>query len=56
MICTIHQPSSDICALFDNLILMACARILYCGPWLGVDDYISNAGMRQALLAEVLAA
>ena len=45
VVCTIHQPSSDICELFDDLLLLASGRLMYCGRWRGVDAYLAGAGM-----------
>ena len=32
IVCTIHQPSSDMFAQFDDLILLASGRLVYSGP------------------------
>ena len=45
VVCTIHQPSSDICEMFDDLLLLAAGRVLYCGRWRGVDAYLGGCGM-----------
>ncbi len=44
IVLTIHQPSSDICERFDDLILLSCGRMLYCGPWGEADAYFASAG------------
>jgi len=44
IMCTIHQPSSDICENFDSLILLSCGRLLYCGAWSQADAYFEAAG------------
>ncbi|CAL8465028.1 g4563 [Coccomyxa elongata] len=44
VVCTIHQPSSDVCAMFDDMLLLAKGRLLYCGPWASADDYFWAAG------------
>ena len=44
IVLTIHQPSSDICERFDDLILLSCGRMLYCGPWGDADNYFASAG------------
>ncbi len=44
VVCTIHQPSSDVCAMFDDMLLLAKGRLLYCGPWTSADDYFWAAG------------
>ena len=48
IVCTIHQPSSDICNMFDDLILMSCGRLLYCGSWMAADTYFADAGFKCA--------
>ena len=45
VVCTIHQPSSDICEMFDDLLLLAAGRLLYCGRWRGVDAYLAGERM-----------
>ena len=32
VICTIHQPSSEVFALFDRILLMAEGRTAFLGP------------------------
>ena len=49
IMCTIHQPSSDICENFDNLILLSCGRMLYCGAWSAADAYFAAAGFECAI-------
>ena len=39
IICTIHQPSSEIFQNFDNLYLMAEGRLAYCGALANADDF-----------------
>ena len=41
---TIHQPSSDIFASFDQLILLQQGRVLYHGPVDSVTDYFEERG------------
>ena len=50
IVCTIHQPSSDICERFDDLILLSCGRMLYCGRWGAADAYFAAAGFECAPL------
>lgn len=45
MICTIHQPSSEVFAMFDRILLMAEGRTAFLGP---IDDalqYFASQGM-----------
>eukprot|EP00123_Amoebidium_parasiticum_P009594 comp19578_c0_seq1/m.23017 comp19578_c0_seq1/g.23017 ORF comp19578_c0_seq1/g.23017 comp19578_c0_seq1/m.23017 type:complete len:697 (-) comp19578_c0_seq1:129-2219(-) len=44
VVCTIHQPRSDIFALFDDLYLMKAGRTIYAGPIKGIRDYFLEAG------------
>ena len=44
VICTIHQPSSDVFNLFDNLLLLADGRVAYMGPLSGAVTYFHNLG------------
>jgi ABC-type multidrug transport system ATPase subunit len=39
---TIHQPNSDIYAMFDRLFLMVEGRIVYQGPASTAMDYFSS--------------
>ena len=48
VVCTIHQPSSDVCAMFDNMLLLAKGRLLYCGPWTSADNHFWAAGYKCA--------
>lgn len=41
---TIHQPRSNIVALFDQLILLAKGRTVYSGPFANCQDYFDNIG------------
>jgi ABC-type multidrug transport system ATPase subunit len=41
---TIHQPSSDIFASFDHLILLQKGRLLYNGPVAAVPEYFGARG------------
>ncbi len=42
---TIHQPSSDICEMFDDFMLMADGRVLYCGEWGMAEDHFSDLAL-----------
>lgn len=44
MVCTIHQPSSDICSLFDDAMLLSGGKMLYNGPWQEAETYMAVAG------------
>ena len=41
IICTIHQPSSDVFKVFDKLLLLADGRVAYFGPVSAVSDYFA---------------
>jgi ABC-type multidrug transport system ATPase subunit len=41
---TIHQPRSNIVALFDQLILLAKGRTVYSGPFESCQPYFDNIG------------
>eukprot|EP00118_Oscarella_pearsei_P005221 m.23701 g.23701 ORF g.23701 m.23701 type:complete len:697 (+) comp28518_c0_seq2:216-2306(+) len=44
IVCTIHQPSSEVFDLFDRLILMAEGRLAYLGPSLGAMGFFGSCG------------
>lgn len=44
VIFTIHQPRSNIVALFDRLILLAQGRTVYSGPFGQCQDYFQHIG------------
>lgn len=44
IIATIHQPSSDIYHLFDDLLLLGEGQVLYCGPADGAIGYFAGNG------------
>eukprot|EP01088_Endostelium_zonatum_P004076 TRINITY_DN1528_c0_g1_i2.p1 TRINITY_DN1528_c0_g1~~TRINITY_DN1528_c0_g1_i2.p1 ORF type:complete len:666 (-),score=138.17 TRINITY_DN1528_c0_g1_i2:22-2019(-) len=44
IICTIHQPSTKLFKLFDDLMVLKAGQIVYHGPVSKVLDYYSNAG------------
>ncbi|KAJ3212270.1 ATP-binding cassette sub- G member 1 [Dinochytrium kinnereticum] len=44
IIATIHQPSSEVFHLFDELLLLADGRTIYAGPADGAVDYFSKLG------------
>ncbi|KAL4793222.1 hypothetical protein BDV19DRAFT_367209 [Aspergillus venezuelensis] len=44
VIFTIHQPRSNIVALFDRLILLANGRTVYSGPFSTCQQYFDDAG------------
>ncbi|KAI9224037.1 P-loop containing nucleoside triphosphate hydrolase protein [Blastocladiella britannica] len=43
-VCTIHQPSSEVFALFDNLLLLADGQVMYYGPAADSVSYFTRAG------------
>lgn len=44
VIFTIHQPRSNIVALFDQLVLLAKGRVVYSGPFSGCQQYFDQIG------------
>lgn len=46
IICTIHQPSSEVFHLFQNLLLMADGRVAYFGPLAGAVSYFNKLGLQ----------
>lgn len=41
---TIHQPSSDIFHLFDQIGIMSKGEMVYCGPAQDMVDYFTKLG------------
>jgi ABC-type multidrug transport system ATPase subunit/ABC-type multidrug transport system permease subunit len=46
VIFTIHQPSSEIMAMFDNLMVISHGKTLYFGPSAQVVDYFASIGYK----------
>ncbi|PVV04016.1 hypothetical protein BB560_001504 [Smittium megazygosporum] len=46
VICVIHQPSSEIFEMFDNVLVMNFGSIVYFGPRSKFVDYFSSIGFR----------
>lgn len=44
VVCTIHQPSSDIFALFDDLMLLLSGRVVFNGPAEEAVPHFAEAG------------
>ncbi|MCJ1380399.1 hypothetical protein MMC17_003502 [Xylographa soralifera] len=44
VIFTIHQPRSNIVALFDQLMLLATGRVVYSGPFSSCQQYFDSIG------------
>ncbi|KAG2423172.1 hypothetical protein HXX76_010940 [Chlamydomonas incerta] len=44
VVCTIHQPNSDITDAFDDFLLLAGGRTVYGGLWGGAVDFFAAAG------------
>jgi ABC-type multidrug transport system ATPase subunit len=42
IICTIHQPSSEIFEMFDKLCLLAEGRLAYFGDLSGANDFFKK--------------
>lgn len=45
IICTIHQPSSEVFEKFDHLLLMAEGRVAYLGDTKGCGDFFASQGL-----------
>ena len=43
---TIHQPRSNIVAMFDKLVLLAKGKMVYSGDYVGCQEYFGGVGMR----------
>jgi ABC-type multidrug transport system ATPase subunit len=46
IICTIHQPSSDVFQMFDKLYLMAEGRVAFYGTLNEASEYFSSQNLR----------
>ncbi|XP_074659151.1 protein white-like isoform X2 [Tubulanus polymorphus] len=44
IMCTIHQPSSEVFEMFDRLLLMAEGRVVYLGPAAKASGYFKKNG------------
>ncbi|CUF95595.1 ABC transporter, putative [Bodo saltans] len=44
VLCTIHSPSSELFALFDDLLLLAKGHVIYHGPTLDAAHYFASVG------------
>ncbi|CAG2114057.1 unnamed protein product [Medioppia subpectinata] len=45
IVCTIHQPSSEVFSLFNQLLLMADGRVAYLGKSENAIEYFSSLGL-----------
>ncbi|XP_048479461.1 protein scarlet [Plutella xylostella] len=50
IICTIHQPSSELMALFDSLMLLAEGRVAYAGSAAGALGFFKSLGYHCPLM------
>jgi energy-coupling factor transporter ATP-binding protein EcfA2 len=48
VICTVHQPSSDLFRLFDKLLVLADGRVAYFGPAASVGAHFAQLGFPMA--------
>lgn len=46
VVATLHQPSSEIFHMIDDLIVMAAGEIIYCGPAAAAVSYFSTLGFK----------
>ncbi|GIL61808.1 hypothetical protein Vafri_18548 [Volvox africanus] len=44
VVCTIHQPNSDITECFDDFLLLSGGRTVYGGLWSGAVDFFARNG------------
>ncbi|RMX62329.1 hypothetical protein KXD40_009456 [Peronospora effusa] len=44
VVCTIHQPSSFVYAMFTNVIVLSAGRTLYCGPRRQIIQHFASIG------------
>ena len=44
VVCVIHQPSSQMISLFDNIMVLNQGRCMYCGPKSEILNTYSIAG------------
>ena len=44
VVCTIHQPNSDITERFDDLLLLASGRVVYFGAWADAVEHFAQLG------------
>uniref|UniRef100_A0A2P2I4T6 Protein scarlet-like n=1 Tax=Hirondellea gigas TaxID=1518452 RepID=A0A2P2I4T6_9CRUS len=44
IVCTIHQPSSELFGMFDRLLLLAEGRVAYCGTSSGALSFFDGLG------------
>ncbi|KAJ2698789.1 FAD-dependent urate hydroxylase [Coemansia sp. IMI 209128] len=44
IICTIHQPRTDIFSMFDQLIVLAAGQMCYSGPATSISGYLESIG------------
>jgi hypothetical protein len=43
VICTIHQPSTEILSSWHNLLLLANGEVIYCGKMTSLNEFLSSA-------------
>ncbi|KJE96302.1 hypothetical protein CAOG_06644 [Capsaspora owczarzaki ATCC 30864] len=48
VVCTIHQPSTDIYRLFDRLMLLVAGEVVYLGPAANAVDYFVQLGYKHS--------
>lgn len=44
VICTIHQPSSLVCEMFTNIVILSAGETVYCGPRADMVTHFASAG------------
>lgn len=46
VICSIHQPSAKIFAMFDNVYVLAEGHCVFRGPGSNIIEYVENIGLK----------
>ena len=44
VVCTIHQPSSEVFALFDRVLILKAGRVVYADTVAGMNDWFASRG------------
>lgn len=44
IVCSVHQPSSQLFSLFDDILILGQGKCFYCGPRDNIVDHFNEAG------------